>query len=175
MVIGGLCRLGRGHHVGRHQSGVQFSLSLIALKALPVLMLGGFTSSAWCAIVGGLIIGVGRESGRSAHWGPMVGNGATENWFAYVLGVGLSWCSGPRACSGRRSSNGCEAMFYREAGDFSLHPSYAGDEAKPFRFGSNATDGRSAVLLLLRCSAYCPFTINGLLGEFNFIKRSSFR
>ncbi len=45
------------------KSGVQFSLSLIALKALPVLMLGGFTSIPG-AIVGGLIIGDGREALR---------------------------------------------------------------------------------------------------------------
>ncbi|MCW1955851.1 branched-chain amino acid ABC transporter permease [uncultured Lentibacter sp.] len=66
------------------KSGVQFSLSLIALKALPVLMLGGFTSIPG-AIVGGLIIGVGEKLFEFAV-GPMVG-GATENWFAYVLAL----------------------------------------------------------------------------------------
>ena len=66
------------------RSGVQFSLSLIALKALPVLMLGGFTSIPG-AIVGGLIIGVGEQ--LFEFWvGPLVG-GATENWFAYVLAL----------------------------------------------------------------------------------------
>ena len=66
------------------KSGVQFSLSLIALKALPVLILGGFTSIPG-AIVGGLIIGVGEK--LFEFWiGPMVG-GATENWFAYVLAL----------------------------------------------------------------------------------------
>ncbi len=66
------------------KSGVQFSLSLIALKALPVLMLGGFTSIPG-AIVGGLIIGVGEK--LFEFWiGPMIG-GATENWFAYVLAL----------------------------------------------------------------------------------------
>ncbi len=66
------------------KSGVQFSLSLIALKALPVLMLGGFTSIPG-AIVGGLIVGVGEK--LFEFWiGPMVG-GATENWFAYVLAL----------------------------------------------------------------------------------------
>ena len=58
------------------KSGVQFSLSLIALKALPVLMLGGFTSIPG-AIVGGLIIGVGEKLFEFAI-GPMIG-GATEN------------------------------------------------------------------------------------------------
>ncbi|WBU61879.1 branched-chain amino acid ABC transporter permease [Paracoccus albus] len=66
------------------KSGVQFSLSLIALKALPVLMLGGFTSIPG-AIVGGLIIGVGEKL-FEFFVGPMVG-GATENWFAYVLAL----------------------------------------------------------------------------------------
>jgi len=66
------------------KSGVQFSLSLIALKALPVLMLGGFTSIPG-AIVGGLIIGVGEKLFEYIV-GPMVG-GATENWFAYVLAL----------------------------------------------------------------------------------------
>lgn len=66
------------------KSGVQFSLSLIALKALPVLMLGGFTSIPG-AIVGGLIIGVGEKMFEFTV-GPLVG-GATENWFAYVLAL----------------------------------------------------------------------------------------
>ncbi|HGG06825.1 MAG TPA: branched-chain amino acid ABC transporter permease [Aliiroseovarius sp.] len=66
------------------KSGVQFSLSLIALKALPVLMLGGFTSIPG-AIVGGLIIGVGEKLFEFLV-GPMIG-GATENWFAYVLAL----------------------------------------------------------------------------------------
>jgi branched-chain amino acid transport system permease protein len=66
------------------KSGVQFSLSLIALKALPVLMLGGFTSIPG-AIVGGLIIGVGEKLFEFS-FGSMMG-GATENWFAYVLAL----------------------------------------------------------------------------------------
>ena len=66
------------------KSGVQFSLSLIALKALPVLMLGGFTSIPG-AIVGGMIIGVGEKLFEFSI-GPYIG-GATENWFAYVLAL----------------------------------------------------------------------------------------
>ncbi len=66
------------------KSGVQFSLSLIALKALPVLILGGFTSVPG-AIVGGPIIGVGEKLAE-VYWGPLVG-GAIENWFAYVLAL----------------------------------------------------------------------------------------
>jgi len=66
------------------KSGVQFSLSLIALKALPVLILGGFTSIPG-AIVGGLIIGVGEKLAE-IFWGPLLG-GAIENWFAYMLAL----------------------------------------------------------------------------------------
>ena len=64
--------------------GVQFSLSLIALKALPVLMLGGFTSIPG-AIVGGLIIGAGEKLAE-IYIGEFVG-GAIENWFAYMLAM----------------------------------------------------------------------------------------
>ncbi|MDX5361451.1 MAG: branched-chain amino acid ABC transporter permease [Alphaproteobacteria bacterium] len=66
------------------KSGVQFSLSLIALKALPVLILGGFTSIPG-AIVGGLIIGVGEKIAE-IYAGPIIG-GAIENWFAYMLAL----------------------------------------------------------------------------------------
>ena len=66
------------------KSGVQFSLSLIALKALPVLVLGGLTSIPG-AIVGGLIIGVG-EKVAEVYWGPALG-GAIEGWFAYMLAM----------------------------------------------------------------------------------------
>ncbi len=64
--------------------GVQFSLSLLALKALPVLMLGGFTSIPG-AIIGGLIIGAGEKLAE-IYLGPFVG-GAIENWFAYMLAM----------------------------------------------------------------------------------------
>src|SRR5215813_11110947 len=64
--------------------GVQFSLSLVALKALPVLMLGGFTSVPG-AIVGGLIIGVGEKLAE-VFWGPAFG-GAIQDWFAYALAL----------------------------------------------------------------------------------------
>lgn len=67
------------------ESGVQFSLSLIALKALPVLMLGGFTSIPG-AIVGGLIIGAGEKL-FDFYVGVEYLGGATENWFAYVLAL----------------------------------------------------------------------------------------
>ncbi|MGD9830101.1 MAG: branched-chain amino acid ABC transporter permease [Hyphomicrobiaceae bacterium] len=66
------------------KSGIQFSLSLIALKALPVLILGGFESIPG-AIIGGLIIGLGEKLAE-VFFGPLVG-GAIENWFAYVLAL----------------------------------------------------------------------------------------
>ena len=64
--------------------GVQFSLVLITLKALPVLILGGFTSIPG-AIVGGLIIGAG-EKVAEVFWGQNIG-GAVEDWFAYVVAL----------------------------------------------------------------------------------------
>jgi branched-chain amino acid transport system permease protein len=64
--------------------GVQFSLALVALKALPVLILGGFTSVPG-AIVGGLIIGAG-EKVAEVFWGDAFG-GAIEDWFAYMLAM----------------------------------------------------------------------------------------
>ncbi len=64
--------------------GVQFSLSLIALKALPVLILGGF-ESVLGAIIGGLIIGAGEKLSE-IYIGPFIGGGI-ENWFAYVLAL----------------------------------------------------------------------------------------
>jgi branched-chain amino acid transport system permease protein len=81
--IAGLVALVAGIMWGS-KSGVQFSLSLIALKALPVLILGGFTSIPG-AIVGGLIIGVGEKL-FDFFMQPVIG-GATENWFAYMLAL----------------------------------------------------------------------------------------
>ena len=64
--------------------GVQFSLSLIVLKALPVLIIGGFTSIGG-AILGGLIIG-SSEKLAEVFIGPIIGGGI-ENWFPYVLAL----------------------------------------------------------------------------------------
>ncbi|MCB5187485.1 branched-chain amino acid ABC transporter permease [Methylobacillus caricis] len=64
--------------------GVQFSLSLVVLKALPVLIIGGFTSIGG-AIAGGLIIGA-SEKLAEVYLGPMIGGGI-ENWFPYVLAL----------------------------------------------------------------------------------------
>ena len=65
--------------------GVQFALSTIALKALPVLILGGFTSIPG-AIVGGLIVGAGEKLFENFWGGPLLG-GATEDWFAYIVAM----------------------------------------------------------------------------------------
>jgi branched-chain amino acid transport system permease protein len=64
--------------------GVQFSLTTVALKALPVIILGGLTSVPG-AILGGLIIGVGEKLSE-VYLGPFVGGGI-EIWFAYVLAL----------------------------------------------------------------------------------------
>jgi branched-chain amino acid transport system permease protein len=64
--------------------GVQFSLQQVALKALPVVILGGFTSIPG-AIIGGLIIGLGEKLSE-VYVGPLFGGGI-ENWFAYVLAL----------------------------------------------------------------------------------------
>ncbi|PXW97096.1 amino acid/amide ABC transporter membrane protein 1 (HAAT family) [Sphaerotilus hippei] len=66
--------------------GVQFSLTQVALKALPVVILGGLTSVPG-AIIGGLLIGVGEKLSE-AYIGPMLGGGI-EIWFAYVMALGF--------------------------------------------------------------------------------------
>jgi branched-chain amino acid transport system permease protein len=64
--------------------GVQFSLATVAMRALPVVILGGLTSVPG-AILGGLIIGVGEKLSE-VYLGPMVGGGI-EIWFAYMLAL----------------------------------------------------------------------------------------
>jgi branched-chain amino acid transport system permease protein len=66
------------------RNGVQFALTFVALKALPVLILGGF-ESVLGAIVGGLIVGA-SEKLAEVYLGPMIGGGI-EGWFAYVLAL----------------------------------------------------------------------------------------
>jgi branched-chain amino acid transport system permease protein len=66
------------------RNGVQFALTFVALKALPVLLIGGFESIPG-AIVGGLIIGA-TEKLAEVYVGPMVGGGI-ESWFAYVVAL----------------------------------------------------------------------------------------
>ena len=71
--------------------GVQFSLAQLALKALPVVILGGFTSIPG-AIIGGLVIGVGEKMAEVFLGPPLVklwdlAGGGIENWFAYVLAL----------------------------------------------------------------------------------------
>lgn len=82
-AIAGMVALAAGIMWGA-SLGVQFSLALVALKALPVLILGGFTSIPG-AIVGGLIVGAAEKLGE-VFWGPVIGSGV-EDWFAYILAL----------------------------------------------------------------------------------------
>jgi hypothetical protein len=133
------------------KSGVQFSLSLIALKALPVLMLGGFTSIPG-AIVGGLIIGVGEKlfefyiGRRSSAARPRTGSPMCWRW--------SSSSSGRRACSARRSSRGCPDVLPR--GRRLQDESYAADsQTFPIKFDRYRYYAVLAVAL-----AVVPFVIN---------------
>jgi branched-chain amino acid transport system permease protein len=66
------------------RSDVSFALQIVALKALPVLVLGGLTSVPG-AIIGGLTIGIGEKLGE-IYWGPLLGSGI-EGWLAYVIAL----------------------------------------------------------------------------------------
>lgn len=66
------------------RSDVSFALQIVAFKALPVLILGGFTSIPG-AILGGLIIGIGEKIGE-IYWGPLVGGGI-ESWLAFFIAL----------------------------------------------------------------------------------------
>ncbi|MGI9483010.1 MAG: branched-chain amino acid ABC transporter permease [Hyphomicrobiales bacterium] len=70
------------------RSDVSFALEVVALKALPVLILGGFTSIPG-AIVGGLIIGI-SEKLAEFYWGPLVG-GSIESWIPYFIALIFLW------------------------------------------------------------------------------------
>jgi branched-chain amino acid transport system permease protein len=83
--VAGIVALVAGLLWGARQ-GVQFSLSLVVLKALPVLIIGGVSSIAG-AIVGGLLVGA-TESLADIYLGPLV-NGSVSTWFAYILAVGF--------------------------------------------------------------------------------------
>jgi len=82
--IAGLIALATGIVWGA-RAGVSFALEVIALKALPVLMLGGLESVTG-AIVGGLMIGI-LEKVFEIYWGQPLLGGNTEAWFAYVLAL----------------------------------------------------------------------------------------
>jgi branched-chain amino acid transport system permease protein len=81
--VAGIVALVAGLLWGARQ-GVQYSLSLVTLKALPVLIIGGFSSIPG-AIVGGLIVGA-SEALADIYLGPLV-NGSVSTWFAYILAV----------------------------------------------------------------------------------------
>ena len=82
-AVAGVVSLVAGLLWGARQ-GVQFALTLVVLKALPVLIIGGFTSIGG-AIVGGLIIGA-SESLAEIYIGPILG-GSVSNWFAYAVAL----------------------------------------------------------------------------------------
>ncbi len=82
-IVAGFVALVTGLLWGARQ-GVQFALSLSALKALPVLIIGGFTSIRG-AILGGLLIGAG-EVLADVYIGPILGGGISA-WFAYLVAV----------------------------------------------------------------------------------------
>jgi branched-chain amino acid transport system permease protein len=82
-AVAGLVALVAGALWGQ-RLGVQFSISLVALKALPVLILGGFNSIGG-AILGGLIIGAAEKLGE-VFLGPIIGSGI-ETWFAYFIAM----------------------------------------------------------------------------------------
>jgi branched-chain amino acid transport system permease protein len=84
-TVAGVVGLVAGMLWGARQ-GVQFSLSLVVLKALPVLIIGGFTSIGG-AVAGGLIVGA-SETLAEAYIGPYIGGGVTP-WFAYFLAIGF--------------------------------------------------------------------------------------
>ena len=83
-IAAGLVALVAGIMWGSTLGSVQFSIEQVALRALPVLILGGFTSIPG-AIVGGLIVG-STEKIAEFYWGPVTG-GAMEDWFAYMLAL----------------------------------------------------------------------------------------
>ena len=83
-IIAGAVGLVAGVMWGASSGGVDFSLAFIALKALPVLILGGFTSIPG-VIIGGLIIGVG-ERFAEIYWSDALGD-SIESWFAYILAL----------------------------------------------------------------------------------------
>lgn len=83
--VAGIVALVAGLVWGSRQ-GVQYSLSLITLKALPVLIIGGFSSIPG-AIAGGLLVGA-TEALADIYIGPLV-NGSVSTWFAYILAVGF--------------------------------------------------------------------------------------
>jgi len=82
--IAGIVALVAGIFWGISGGAASFALAIIALKALPVLILGGFTSVPG-VIVGGFVIGVGEKIAE-LYWGDFLG-GSIEEWFAYVLAL----------------------------------------------------------------------------------------
>ncbi len=142
------------------RSDVSFALQTLALKALPVLILGGFTSIPG-AIVGGIIIGVGEKLGRILAGAPLLGSRHRRAWLRlHGIARWCSCCSGRRALFGEthhRSGSEETVMFYRETGQYKT--SYAADTgavsdpAGPHRHRAHPADHRLRRYPVDRCRA----------------------
>ena len=110
------------------RSEVSFALQVVALKALPVLILGGLTSVPG-AIVGGLIIGIGEKLGEF-YWGPLLGGGI-ESWLAYVIALAFLLVR-PQGLFGER-------IIRADLGD-SLRPAKRGEGGAKRRMRGGASD-----------------------------------
>ena len=138
------------------RSDVSFALQIIALKALPVLILGGFTSIPG-AIVGGVIIGVGEKLGEF-YWGPLLGSGI-ESWLAYVIAL-VFLLFRPQGLFGEQDHRAdLDRMLYREAGQYKT--SYAGGRRRCSRCGRTASASRVILVIAFvvdpadRCRTSC--------------------
>jgi branched-chain amino acid transport system permease protein len=147
------------------RNGVQFALTFVALKALPVLILGGFTSVPG-AIVGGLIIGA-SEKLAEVYIGPHVGGGI-EGWFPYVLALLFLLVRPGRALRREESFVASDArkrtsMLYREAGQFKA--TYAEDsQIFPIR-----QDRIGIALILAAAFVGIPLlSVAGMLADYTF-------
>ena len=120
--VAGFVALVAGVDLGLASSACS-SRSPVALKALPVVILGGFTSIPG-AIVGGLIIGAGREDVRGLPRARC--SAAASRTGSPTCSRCCSCWSGPKACSAKRSSTGSDTMIYRENGQFKT--TYASDQ-----------------------------------------------
>jgi branched-chain amino acid transport system permease protein len=131
--------------------GVQFSLATVALRALPVVILGGLTSVPG-AIIGGLIIGVGEKLSE-VYLGPYVGGGI-EIWFAYVLAL-LFLLVRPQGLFGEKIIDRVKDVGRIQGGpnDGAMFaPKYVENKLKFFPFIKEAVaygDGRDRVCVML--------------------------
>ena len=116
--------------------GVQFSLALIVLKALPVLIIGGF-SSVLGTIVGGLVIGA-SEKLAEVYLGPPVGGGI-ENWFPYALALAFLAGYAGRDCSVSRSLRGYDSWLAHQVETTEVVERHAAPSGQPHFKASTAS------------------------------------